>query len=91
MFGHCPLRYRSEEIQHHCTLIQNLLNEVSAVQYKIDHGYRDRLHRGVLVHWEEWAPLRELQELICLPLKRLLVLPPIQLQRTPLSSIANLP
>jgi hypothetical protein len=55
------LRYRREEIQHHCTLIKNLLNEVSAVRYKIDPGFRDRLHRGVLgVHWEEWAPLREL-------------------------------
>lgn len=55
------LRYRSEEIQHHCALIKSLLTEVSAVQYQIDHGFRDRLSRGVLkAHWEQWAPLREL-------------------------------
>ena len=55
------LRYRSEEIQHHCALIKSLLTEVSAVQYQIDHGFRDRLYRGVLgAHWEQWAPLREL-------------------------------
>ena len=55
------LRYRSEEIQHHYALIKSLLTEISAVRYQIDHGFRDRLHRGVLgAHWEHWAPLREL-------------------------------
>jgi len=55
------LKYRSEEIQHHCALIKSLLTEVSAVQYQIDHGFRDRLYRSILgAHWEQWAPLREL-------------------------------
>lgn len=55
------LAHRKEEIEHHCQLIKNLVKEISAVQYKIDHGLRDRMHRGVLaVHWEEWSPLRKL-------------------------------
>ncbi len=53
------LAHRKEEIEHHCHLIRDLLKQISDVQYKIDHGLRDRMHRGVLgIHWEEWSPLR---------------------------------
>lgn len=52
------LRHRKEEIEHHCALVTRLVHEVSNMQYKIDHGLRDRMQRGVLgVHWEEWSPL----------------------------------
>ena len=51
------LRIRDEEIQHHAMLVHNLLEEISDVQYRIDHGIRHRMHDGVLkIHWDEWAP-----------------------------------
>ena len=54
------LAYRKEEIDHHCTLVNNLIREISAVQYKIDHGLRHNMHQGVLgVHWNEWSKLRK--------------------------------
>lgn len=55
------LRYRSEEIHHHGAAVQSLLGEVNALKHPIDHGFRDKLYRGVLgTHWEQWAPLREI-------------------------------
>ena len=51
------LRIRDEEIQHHAMLVHSLLEEISDVQYRIDHGIRHRMHDGVLkIHWDEWAP-----------------------------------
>ena len=51
------LRLRDEEIQHHAMLVHNLLEEISDVQYRIDHGIRHRMHDGVLkIHWDEWTP-----------------------------------
>jgi hypothetical protein len=55
------LSHRMEEMEHHCALTKSLLGEISAVQYRIDYGLRDRMHRGVLgLHWEEWSPLRKI-------------------------------
>jgi hypothetical protein len=54
------LRYREKEIQQHCALVTRLVQEVSAVQYQISHGLRDRMQKGVLgIHWKEWSPLRK--------------------------------
>ena len=51
------LRLRDEEIQHHAALVHNLLEEISDVQYRIDHGIRHRMHDGILkIHWDEWTP-----------------------------------
>jgi hypothetical protein len=51
------LRVRDEEIRHHAVLVNNLLQEISHVQYLIDNGIRHRLHDGVLkLHLEEWKP-----------------------------------
>ena len=51
------LRIRDEEIQHHAALVHKLLEEISDVQYRIDHGIRHRMHDGILkIHWDEWTP-----------------------------------
>jgi hypothetical protein len=60
--SHLPpaLRYREKEIQHHCALVTRLVQEISAVQYQIGHGLRDRMQKGVLgIHWKEWSSLRK--------------------------------
>lgn len=52
---------REQEIEHHGSLIENLMNEINAGRYKINHGVRFRMHQGVLkAHWDEWSPLRKL-------------------------------
>ncbi len=51
------LLIRDEEIQHHAMLVHNLLEEISDVQYRLDHGIRHRMHDGILkIHWDEWMP-----------------------------------
>ena len=51
------LKMRQRDIEHHAQLVQNLLEEISNVQHRIDHGIRHRMHDGVLkLHWDEWSP-----------------------------------
>lgn len=64
---------RELEIEHHGSLVENLMNEINASRYKINHGIRYRMHQGVLrAHWDEWSPFRnrfghaELMKTICL-------------------------
>jgi hypothetical protein len=37
----------SEELSHYCTLVKNLLNEIEAVQYKLDHRVRHSFGEGI--------------------------------------------
>ncbi|KAJ9603397.1 hypothetical protein H2200_012175 [Cladophialophora chaetospira] len=54
------LTERGEAILHSAAAVDTLLAQVCSLQYKIDHAFRDRLHRGILVaHWEHFSPLRE--------------------------------
>jgi hypothetical protein len=47
------LSHHMEKMEHHCALTKSILDEISAVQYRIDYGLRDRMHRGVLgLHWK---------------------------------------
>lgn len=60
---HLPfgLKHRSNDIQNHCALVKNLVNEINSLKYNMDFGMRDKMYRGVMgVHWEEWSPLRAL-------------------------------
>jgi Fungal N-terminal domain of STAND proteins len=55
------LKAREEEIRHQCALLRNVIDEIGFRRYKIDHGLRDRMHRGVLrAHWDGWCSLRNL-------------------------------
>ena len=55
------LKAREEEIRHQSALLRNVIDEIGYQHYKVDHGLRDRLHRGVLsAHWSRWEPLRKL-------------------------------
>jgi hypothetical protein len=55
------LKGREEEIRHQCALLRNVIDEIGYQHYKVDHGLRDRMHRGVLsAHWSGWNPLRKL-------------------------------
>jgi hypothetical protein len=48
------IRIRQKEIEHHAILVSNLLQEISNVQYRIDHGIRHRMQTGILkIHWDE--------------------------------------
>jgi hypothetical protein len=51
---------RELEIEHHGTLVENLMNEINASRYRINRGIRYRMHQGVLrAHWDEWSPFRK--------------------------------
>ena len=51
---------REREIEHHGSLVENLMKEISASRYEINHGIRYRMHQGVLrAHWDEWSSLRK--------------------------------
>lgn len=55
------LKAREEEIRHQCALLRKVIDEIGFGHYKVDHGLRDRMHRGVLgAHWDGWYPLRKL-------------------------------
>lgn len=55
------LGVREEEVRHQCRLLRNVIEEIGFSHYKVDHGLRDRMRRGVLgAHWDGWSSLRKL-------------------------------
>lgn len=53
------LERHHERIHHHSYLVQNLLSEISSLQYKLDVSTRDRMQNGILnMHWDEWSMYR---------------------------------
>jgi hypothetical protein len=55
------LKAREEEIRHQCILLRKVVDEIGNQHYKVDHGLRRRMSRGVLsAHWSGWRPLRKL-------------------------------
>ena len=50
---------KHSQLDHHTRLFQDILEQVNSSKYALDHGFRYRLHDGVLeLHWREWEPLR---------------------------------
>jgi hypothetical protein len=49
----------SEELEHYCALVNKLLAEIDAVQYRINYRTRSRIHTSVLdLHSKEVCQLR---------------------------------